>query len=69
MATGGKWPTTGVWKTKSGTFVPLTPADVEALATQVAAYVAQSYAVEASYAAQIQINPSVDISTGWPSQG
>jgi hypothetical protein len=69
MATAGKWVDGSPWKASDGSFVAMTTADIEALGVQAATYVAGCYAVEASYAAQIQTNPAVDTSTGWPSQG
>jgi hypothetical protein len=69
MASAGKWVDGTPWKASDGGFVTMAAADIEALGVQAAAYVAGCYAVEASYAAQIQTNPAVDTSTGWPSQG
>jgi hypothetical protein len=67
-AAAGKLP--GVlWKCMDGSFVPLTAADVIALADAAVTYVATCYAHEGALAAQIEAGGTPDITAGWPSQG
>lgn len=67
MAGAGVWPDGTPWKMADGSFVPLTRADVLAMATRVSTYVAGCFAREAALAAVIHTGDvSVDITTGWP---
>ena len=66
MAGAGLWVDGTPWITADGKAVPLTRADVQALATKAAAYVAACTAHYASLLPTVAANPAARVDLGWP---
>ncbi len=65
-ARDGHWIDGTPWKMADGSFVPLTTADMMALALKVLGFIAQCFAHEAALAAALAADLSTDITKGWP---
>lgn len=65
-ATNGHWSDGMPWKMADGTFVPLTSADMQAMALKVLGYISACFAREAVLSAALATDLSTDITAGWP---
>ena len=60
------WPASAPWKAADGSFVAMTPTDIQTLAHKVLGYVTACYANEAALSAALAGNLAADITQGWP---
>ncbi len=67
MAAAGLWVDGTPWLSMAGVSVPMTVADVQALAPKVAAYVAGCTARYGALIPLVTATPTTDCSAGWPS--
>ena len=68
-ALNGHWVDGTPWKASDGSFMPLTSADMQAMALTLLGYVAQCYANEGRLLVALEADLTTDITQGWPSDG